>query len=308
VRELGIPHLAAPGQPEDADCDKHRQCHKNHGQEDDMQRPGGRENGHGLALSGVRRLGDTGFRSGIIAGIVEPRTVHPLGKLRRSVLMMNLICPPTMVAHAQKVLKGEYEIPYQHPRPVILDIGANIGSFAVWAIGRWPGCLIQCYEPLPANFELLEQNLANVEGATVTLHNFAIGNPARTRLFLGKNNCGEASFFDLGEQTAESVEVVAKSPDVLPRANILKVDAEGSEIEILGGIETIDFDAVLLEYHSDQNRREADALLRDYLLVGGEIRGLHRGVLKYLHRRLMRPEGRGACDAPSMASGPLQCR
>ena len=125
---------------------------------------------------------------------------------------MNLSCPPSMAAHAQKVLRGEYDIPYQHPHPVILDIGANIGSFAVWASQRWPGCVIHCYEPLPANFELLERNLAHLQGSTVVLNNVAIGNPDHTRLFLGKNNCGEASFFDLGEQTSESVEVVTRAP------------------------------------------------------------------------------------------------
>jgi hypothetical protein len=43
---------------------------------------------------------------------------------------------------------------------------------------------------------------------------------------------------------------------------------------------------ILLEYHSDANRRRIDALLADFLLVGGEARHLHRGTLKYIHRRL----------------------
>jgi FkbM family methyltransferase len=169
---------------------------------------------------------------------------------------------------------------------VILDIGANVGSFAAWAIGRWPGCFIHCYEPLPANFELLERNLGHLKGRTVSLNPFAVGDPMHTRLYLGKNNCGEASFFDLGEQTTESVDVQTKAPDVLPKAHILKIDAEGSEIDILTGLPAIDFDSILLEYHSDGNRRKADLVLSEYLLIGGEIRCLHRGILKYMHRRL----------------------
>ncbi len=199
---------------------------------------------------------------------------------------MSLICPPSMLAHARKVLRGEYDLPYQNPRPVILDIGANIGAFALWAIGRWPGCRIHCYEPLPANFAMLRQNLAHLEGTSVALHPFAIGDPGRTRLYLGKNNCGEASFFDLGEQSSESVEVVTRAPDVLPRAHIIKIDAEGSEVEILSGMGSIDSDLVLLEYHSEDRRRRVDALLAAYVLAGGEVRGPHRGVMKYVHRRL----------------------
>jgi FkbM family methyltransferase len=191
-----------------------------------------------------------------------------------------------MAAHVRKVLQGEYDLPYQHPKPVILDIGANIGGFAAWALKRWPGCFIHCYEPSPSNFELLRINLGHLERTSVSLNHFAIGDPMRTCLFLGKNNCGEASFFDLGEQSTESVEVVTRPPEVLPKAEILKIDTEGSEIEILAGMRQIHFDAVLLEYHSEQNRRRADELLSDYLLIGGEVRCLHRGVLKYVHRRL----------------------
>jgi FkbM family methyltransferase len=110
---------------------------------------------------------------------------------------MNVECPTTMLHHVQKVLAGEYEVPYRATRPVILDIGANVGSFAAWALQRWPGCHVHCYEPLPDNFALLKKNLAPVEGKSVSLYNFAVGNPELTRLHLGRNNCGEASFYDM---------------------------------------------------------------------------------------------------------------
>jgi FkbM family methyltransferase len=191
-----------------------------------------------------------------------------------------------MAVHVQKVLRGEYEVSYQHPHPVIIDIGANVGSFAAWALQRWPGCFVHCYEPLPANFQMLRSNLGHLEGVAVALNPFAIGDPARTRLFLGKNNCGEASFFDLGEQTTEFVEVVTRAPEVLPKAHIVKIDTEGSEVDILSRLRAIDLDIVILEYHSEENRRKVDRLLADYLLIGGQVRCLHRGVLKYAHRRL----------------------
>jgi FkbM family methyltransferase len=200
---------------------------------------------------------------------------------------MTLNCPPNMRMHVRKVLDGEYDLPYQATRPVILDIGANIGSFAIWALGRWPGCHVHCYEPLPDNFALLKSNLGHLDGTSVTLHNFAIGNPELRRLYLGRNNCGEASFYDLGEQSTASVDVETRPPSVLPKAQILKIDAEGSEIDILERMPSLDFDAVTLEYHSEANRRRADERLQDYVLVGGQIRCLHRGTLKFVHRRLV---------------------
>lgn len=79
----------------------------------------------------------------------------------------------------------------------------------------------------------------------------------------------------------------SNAPSVLPRADILKMDVEGAEIEIMSGLARIAFDAVLLEYHSEANRRMADQLLDQYVLIGGEIRTVDRGVLKYLRRRLL---------------------
>jgi FkbM family methyltransferase len=204
---------------------------------------------------------------------------------------MNIECPATMRRHVQKVLGGEYDIPYRHSAPVILDIGANVGSFAAWALKRWPGAHVHCYEPLPDNFALLKRNLGQFEGRSVSLHNFAVGDPSLTRLYLGRNNCGEASFYDIGEQTTAMIEVETKAADVLPKAQIVKIDTEGSEVDILAGMTSLDFDAIMLEYHSEANRRRIEGLLGDFFLAGGEIRGLHRGTLKYLHERVVKSAG-----------------
>jgi len=200
---------------------------------------------------------------------------------------MDINCPPTMLSHVRKVLAGEYDVPYQAAKPVILDIGANVGSFAVWAMQRWPGCHVHCYEPLPENFALLKSNLGHLEGTSVTLNNFAVGNPDLRQLHLGLNNCGEASFYDVGEQSMVSIEVETKPPSVLPKAHVLKMDTEGSEIDILERMPSLDFEVVVFEYHSESNRRRADELLRDFLLVGGQIFCLHRGTLKYVNRRIV---------------------
>ena len=202
---------------------------------------------------------------------------------------MNIECPQTMLFHVQKVLDGEYDVPYQATRPVVLDIGANVGSFAAWALQKWPDCHVHCYEPMPDNFEFLKRNLGHLEPGRVTLNNFAVGNPELKLLYRGANNCGEASFYDIGEQTGEATEVVCKTPNVLPAAQVMKIDTEASEIDILSRLEAIDHDVIMLEYHSDANRRLIDQLLPDHYLVGGEIRCLHRGTVKFLHRRLFEP-------------------
>ena len=72
-----------------------------------------------------------------------------------------------------------------------------------------------------------------------------------------------------------SPEVETMALSVLPKANIVKIDTEGSEIDILSRMTSFDFDVIMLECHSEANRRKIEELLRDFFLVGGEIRGLH---------------------------------
>lgn len=199
---------------------------------------------------------------------------------------MNLVCPESMQAHVAKVLAGEYDIPLQFDNGAIIDIGANVGAFAVWAAQRWPEARIFCYEPSKETFELLRTN-TSAFAERMHLHNFAVGDASHTRLYRGLHNCGEASFFQLGEQVADFEVVVTKGPEVLPlNAKILKIDAEGCELEILKPLIAAgnEYAAILCEYHRESDRREIDRLLNDYVLAGSWADRPMRGVVKYGHR------------------------
>ena len=64
----------------------------------------------------------------------------------------------------------EYDIPgLELETPFVLDIGANIGAFACWALERWPGAEVNCYEPVPANFDMLRQNVPECFRANVAV-------------------------------------------------------------------------------------------------------------------------------------------
>ncbi|HTE78532.1 MAG TPA: FkbM family methyltransferase, partial [Xanthobacteraceae bacterium] len=136
--------------------------------------------------------------------------------------------PEAMAVHVEQIQRGEYDVAGYHPsRPTILDVGANIGGFAIWAAKRWPGCEVFCYEPVPETFLLLKANIEALKSTggngQIHPHNVAIGDPARTKMYLGRNNCGEASFFDLGFQQKATVEVVTWPPKEMPAAQILKL-------------------------------------------------------------------------------------
>jgi len=99
--------------------------------------------------------------------------------------------------HCKDVLEGCYDIPFEHPHPVILDIGANIGAFAKWARGRWPNALIHCYEPEELNHVMLRRTLDALPSKDRAIpHRVGVMDKRdRLMLFPGKFNRGEFSVY-----------------------------------------------------------------------------------------------------------------
>jgi FkbM family methyltransferase len=187
--------------------------------------------------------------------------------------------PDDMTKHIEKIFNGEYDIPYQHKNPTILDIGGNIGGFAIWANKKWSNAKIYSYEPIKKNFDLLKENTKDIDN--IMAMNLAIGSKTENRkMFYGLNNVGECSFYQGIEQVADGETVSVVSADTLPKADIVKIDTEGAEIEILENIR-IKPDIYLIEFHSAYNRRRIDNLLYDYTLISADIKHPNCGILKY---------------------------
>jgi FkbM family methyltransferase len=190
-----------------------------------------------------------------------------------------------MTGHVAKVLNGEYDIPeLKLDRPLVLDLGANVGAFAVWAARRWPGAHLYCYEPNPDNYVLLEKNTASLDGverAPLAVLDF------NGEMFLrdGKNNCGECSFFDIGEQADTGNWVRTVSAANLPPFDFMKIDTEGSELLILQNYQNLSTTmAVVLEWHGYSNRiatwRRLDKA--GFRLISDEEWAPRRGIMKWI--------------------------
>lgn len=197
------------------------------------------------------------------------------------------ICDESIAPHLQKVFSGEYDIPYVRYSPVILDIGANYGSFSVWASHRFPGAIIHAYEP---NSDIINTLRENAKNYPIIIHAYGIGTPGLRPLYNGQNNTGEASLYPNLATSDIGSHVEIRSPLELPHANILKLDTEGCEIEILEPLvrDGRKFDAIVLEFHSERDRRVIDNLLLDYVLIGSEInRNPNLGTVRYLHQKIV---------------------
>ena len=230
---------------------------------------------------------------------------------------------------------------------LLLDVGANIGLFTLWAAARAPEARIVACEPAPASFSLLCRNVRErgLDGRVCTMP-LAIGSSASRRTltwyarmpgnatFFADEKAAEASVCfrperraamldatvidcevrtlsqtlrSAGESGGDGVEVgdgggIAGVPahDASQLAvDLLKIDVEGSELDVLRGIDAADWPRirqVVLETHGSGRQQEAAAILqRHYELVGEIVDeelaacGLERAIVYASRPRSVRP-------------------
>src|SRR5215510_10920451 len=78
----------------------------------------------------------------LIRGVPCPLAITVFGASRR-----HLPCPP---------MAKPSRVHFKTESPISVSTCRCIGSFAAWALQRWPGCHVHCYEPLPDTFALLK--------------------------------------------------------------------------------------------------------------------------------------------------------
>lgn len=143
--------------------------------------------------------------------------------------------------------RNAYQLPDKfQPKDLILDVGANIGTFAVSCLARGAGRVL-CYEPDADNCRLLAKNLAAYDDRA-----------AYVRAAVWKAGVKTVRLFGRGVLT--SMHLVAEHPDQLPatapltavdalslddllrphkRVRLLKLDCEGAEWPALYDAEPI---------------------------------------------------------------------
>lgn len=180
-----------------------------------------------------------------------------------------LDCPDELSPGLKQVLSGEYEFGYFGQDLTILDIGANLGSFTIWANLRWPNSIIHAYEPSPDAFKMLRVNIEDLPN--VTCHNSAVYPSEKESELFWSRYAGDSAaglvvhtrkiFKNVTQENVTEVSVL--HPQKLPEADIIKLDAEGAEVLILRETNLQDVSLILLEYHSVENREAIKELLSD---------------------------------------------
>jgi FkbM family methyltransferase len=150
-------------------------------------------------------------------------------------------CDRILVGRGKLPEPQEHELlaPYLADGGVFVDIGANIGTYALWAARRvGPGGRVVALEPHPRTFAKLKFNQAANRMENVRCLNVAAGPEAgsATLRFDRGGNVGGASLLggEAAEGGADMVVTVRPLADILSeqevgRVDVVKVDVEGYE-------------------------------------------------------------------------------
>ena len=115
----------------------------------------------------------------------------------------------------------------------IIDLGANIGLFGVFAAVRWPEARIVAFEPDPANATVHERTVAeNGLGGRWTLTHAAAGASDGVAEFAA----GQVALSHLADSNDGEPTITVPVHDVLPdfgKVDLVKMDIEGGEWAIL---------------------------------------------------------------------------
>lgn len=167
-----------------------------------------------------------------------------------------------------------YEVDLKKDKPIILDVGFNLGFFTLYMKHKFPNAIIYAFEPTPETYKFGKENVEQNNLKDVHIFNKGIlSKDKKMKFWVRGSGAGDSIFKKEGhhEITCTFVnfnKVLAKTgaPD------ILKLDIEGAEYELLEHSNKL-FDAkhLLIEFHEDFKPSKKDyidlVLKHDYDLI-----------------------------------------
>ena len=138
---------------------------------------------------------------------------------------------------------------------IVIDIGAHIGLFALFASQFCKQGKIFCFEPIKENYELLVENINSNKIKNIIPFNFAVSKEADSvKIFLNDDYSGHSMFLETNNF------VIVKSKSLLDifsenniqECNFLKLDCEGAEYDIINSLPSDFLNKIkksVIEYH-----------------------------------------------------------
>jgi len=171
----------------------------------------------------------------------------------------------------------------------IIDIGANVGLFAIYAATLNPKVQIHAFEPFPKNLEQMKANLRLNQNPHVRIYADAVSDQSGgASLYFAP---GDDSGCSLNAIQGQSVAVTTVHVNDLfkvcgiQKCDLLKMDCEGSELAILRAAQPevlANIGAIIMEYHDPAEIPEILNILKQ---AGFECEILEQIKTLYASRR-----------------------
>lgn len=129
--------------------------------------------------------------------------------------------------------RKEYDFPQIRKPEWIVDAGANIGLFSVWAKNRWPEAKIIAVEPEVFNYSIMARNLEHYEG--IKMLNGGLWGFAQNLAIYDKHGLGECGYVTEAREGGNipGITLVGILNEYnIPKLDLLKIDIEGAEKEV----------------------------------------------------------------------------
>lgn len=161
----------------------------------------------------------------------------------------------------------------------ILDIGAHVGLFSMYARLLNPSVVIYALEPETNNFKFLKDNIQENKLKDIKLFQIALGGRTeKIDLVLSKDSHNHhllsSPEYDISSEDSNTQTVQVYSlrdfldQEKIKRISLLKMDIEGGEYEVFSALMPADFariESVIMEYHnySGFNYKTIETQLRE---------------------------------------------
>jgi FkbM family methyltransferase len=143
-------------------------------------------------------------------------------------------------------INGEYNIALKSVRPLIIDCGSHIGLSVLFIKSLYPHAKIIGFEPNPVSYLILKKNIKNNQLRNIKVYNTALtGKKGSVDLYSyrypdGQWNWDNSLISNLwtGKKVLKKYKVKSTqlSNVIKSKVDLVKIDIEGSEVEVLSDL------------------------------------------------------------------------